>query len=378
MMWLQPNVPFGEHITHVPAIKPCLKTKFYRRDRTCSKVVHEELGISTKGHQMLKIVESALEDIFVAAKGGDEIQPEDQLDLIANIAHTTLQKLRSYLEAAAPDGIYAISAEAYTDGRAVEITFDAKEWFEQATDDEISDLIACGYGGDQPADAVAQYFTGKLRSVDLLFEFINHDIGLGFECHIDKDDAENWIAANRSQLMPDETEDALLKAEVAVIVPLATIVGTILPYIEPKMLKSLKNHGRKIIVTTDWTYNGDILAGTYYVEDGKLMPLYDHPECKIVAVYGFKHTGHYEIRRTVAVSLPSKNIDYVFLDKSAVVTINDENAPCLAVFPKHVSSDNIKSMTTILNKDGKDCVYRSEDYEFTPDEYALLEVNDDE
>ena len=56
-----------------------------------------------------------------------------------------------------------ISAEAWSDDRLVEVTFDARRWFLTATDEDIQALAACGWGRDFPADRVAQRLAASHR-----------------------------------------------------------------------------------------------------------------------------------------------------------------------------------------------------------------------
>ena len=54
-----------------------------------------------------------------------------------------------------------ICAECHSDDHNVEVAFDATRWFEQATDKQIAELAAVGWGGEYPADAVAEFMTDK-------------------------------------------------------------------------------------------------------------------------------------------------------------------------------------------------------------------------
>ena len=55
----------------------------------------------------------------------------------------------------------------------------AAPWFEQAPDEAILDLAKCGWGGDYPADAVAEFFEGKVPDITAMFKYKQH----GFECY---------------------------------------------------------------------------------------------------------------------------------------------------------------------------------------------------
>jgi len=102
-----------------------------------------------------------------------------------------------------------IRATAYSDCRGIEISFDAAKWAEQATDQALIDLGACGFRGDYPADDVVMYMadSGDAEAVKL-FEFIklvprqpwNGDTN-GFECEVDEDDLRVWLTATRPHLV---------------------------------------------------------------------------------------------------------------------------------------------------------------------------------
>ena len=89
-----------------------------------------------------------------------------------------------------------IKATVSADGKNLSYDFDAEPWFEQASDEEIEGLRAIGWGGGYAADDVAHWFADEelLYGVGQVLDVADQ----GFEVHIDGDDAEAWIAANRS------------------------------------------------------------------------------------------------------------------------------------------------------------------------------------
>ena len=89
-----------------------------------------------------------------------------------------------------------IRAEVHSDDYAATAKFDAAPWFEQATDEAIEQLAACDYGGDYAADAVAEWSAKLFDAVADVFHY-DELARCGFECHVNPDDAEAWIAANR-------------------------------------------------------------------------------------------------------------------------------------------------------------------------------------
>lgn len=96
-----------------------------------------------------------------------------------------------------------IKAEAHSDDHAVEVEFDADTWFKQATDQEIVDLVCCEFGGDYPADAVARdsaVWVFKLADMFTYIEIRHKVEAMGFECHVDANDAVAWIKDNRPSI----------------------------------------------------------------------------------------------------------------------------------------------------------------------------------
>lgn len=104
----------------------------------------------------------------------------------------------------------AVKAEVHSDDRTHEVKFDAEPYLVQASDKEIEELIECGWGGDYPADEVAEFFQGKNNEIEALFEHLHsirdlrsHKDMCGFECHVDEGEAMAWVAANRPHLADD-------------------------------------------------------------------------------------------------------------------------------------------------------------------------------
>ena len=102
----------------------------------------------------------------------------------------------------------AITAETHSDDYRVEVPFDAEPWFAQASDAEIVALAACGWGGDYPADAVAQWMSDVDPEVAALFDYLesvnaHRDPGTdpcGFECYVNDDAARVWLQTKRPAL----------------------------------------------------------------------------------------------------------------------------------------------------------------------------------
>ena len=95
-----------------------------------------------------------------------------------------------------------IPAEVNSDDHKVQAAFDALPYFMQASDDELVALVDCGFGGDYPADEVAQLMVDLDEDVARVFMYLSFEpehFGerVGFECHIDQRPALLWIKAHR-------------------------------------------------------------------------------------------------------------------------------------------------------------------------------------
>ncbi|KKL23440.1 hypothetical protein LCGC14_2425330, partial [marine sediment metagenome] len=66
-----------------------------------------------------------------------------------------------------------IKAECHSDDRVREANFDATPWFVQASAESIGDLARCGWGGDYPADGVAQFMAEQDREVGKVFQYLD-------------------------------------------------------------------------------------------------------------------------------------------------------------------------------------------------------------
>jgi hypothetical protein len=90
-----------------------------------------------------------------------------------------------------------IRAEVHSDDHQYMANFDARPWFEQASDGDIELLVDIDFGGDYAADAVAEFCQSHDQDVAAVFEFKEEQ---GFECNVSDADACRWIKVNRPQL----------------------------------------------------------------------------------------------------------------------------------------------------------------------------------
>lgn len=112
---------------------------------------------------------------------------------------------------------FTIPAEVHSDDHKVQAAFDALPYFMQASDDDLFELGFCGFGGDYPADAVAQYVANSDEGVGRVFTYLsfepeNFGKRVGFECYIEKLPATEWIREHRpkvyQRLIDEERIDA--------------------------------------------------------------------------------------------------------------------------------------------------------------------------
>lgn len=102
----------------------------------------------------------------------------------------------------------SVSATVHSDDRTHEVVFDAEPYLAQASDSQIEALIECGWGGDYPADEVAEFFQEDNERIAALFEHLHsirdrrsHKDMCGFECYVDGEQALAWVTANRPYLL---------------------------------------------------------------------------------------------------------------------------------------------------------------------------------
>ncbi len=102
-----------------------------------------------------------------------------------------------------------VKGQVSSDDDVRHATFDAAPWLAQASDQDIRALAACGWGGDYPADAVAEWSSRHSPDVHRLFCCLNDANGIreaggldpiGFECHVDEGEALAWLKEHRPAL----------------------------------------------------------------------------------------------------------------------------------------------------------------------------------
>lgn len=105
--------------------------------------------------------------------------------------------------------VIPVHAVVKTDDGSNQAEFDASPWFEQASDDQIIKLANEGFENGYESDYVAQCCSDFDEDVKKFFEYheqineINEKHcrdAIGFDCQINRDDAEKWINENRPSL----------------------------------------------------------------------------------------------------------------------------------------------------------------------------------
>jgi hypothetical protein len=107
----------------------------------------------------------------------------------------------------APPSQNVIAAAAHSDDHAIKVEFDALPWFEQASEQEIRDLAACGWGGDYPSDEIVFFLDETVPELSKLIAYLEIIAGdpakkdcHGFECHVDEGRAPEWLRGHRKSL----------------------------------------------------------------------------------------------------------------------------------------------------------------------------------
>ena len=102
-----------------------------------------------------------------------------------------------------------IRAEAHSDDRAVEVSFDATPYFEKVAGDmQILNIIKCGFRGDYPTDRIAQDYPDngsetdrKLKELFKYVELSGRVRDMGFEVSVEEDDLLKWVKVNRPAIV---------------------------------------------------------------------------------------------------------------------------------------------------------------------------------
>jgi hypothetical protein len=113
---------------------------------------------------------------------------------------------------------FAIPAEAHSDDYVIQAKFDALRYFQEATAEEIVALARCEFGGDYPADEVADFLSEDFEGLGDLFKYLDlkptsYGNAVGFECHIEQDKALAWLKVHRPEIYDCLVREDLIDLE---------------------------------------------------------------------------------------------------------------------------------------------------------------------
>lgn len=115
-----------------------------------------------------------------------------------------------------------VSAQCWSDDRAVEVDFSAAPWLAQGGAEDIVALAACGWRGDYAADKVAEWEAERNGDVAVMFDYIQSRLKVtnsevGFECAVDQSEAKSWLFKHRrdvwAQVVCEEAGVNLVEAQ---------------------------------------------------------------------------------------------------------------------------------------------------------------------
>ena len=95
-----------------------------------------------------------------------------------------------------------VTCEIHSDDRVYGLSnVDATPWFQQASEEQLKNLINCDFGGDYPAAEIAQWLAERNTELLNLLQYVTKTHGMGFECHVNAEEAAQWLLANREGLV---------------------------------------------------------------------------------------------------------------------------------------------------------------------------------
>ena len=98
-----------------------------------------------------------------------------------------------------------VYAKIQSDDYRHNATFNARMWFEQASDTQIQALLALDdgaqLGGDYEADEVARWTATLSPRLDEVLDYCRGTPGVGFEVYLNSKDVQRWVRAHRAHLM---------------------------------------------------------------------------------------------------------------------------------------------------------------------------------
>jgi hypothetical protein len=99
---------------------------------------------------------------------------------------------------------FRASARIRSDDNRMKATFDVTTWLDQASDDDLSQLVEIGFGGDYVSDAAGEFMGARDSDVAAVFkyieraqEFLGPRDSLGFEVDVDPEGVWAYLRAFR-------------------------------------------------------------------------------------------------------------------------------------------------------------------------------------
>ena len=170
------------------------------------------------------------------------------------------------------DKNFIIPAEAHTDDQKVKVEFDAIHWFQGASAYDIAKLAACGWGGDYPADNVAELCANHDPELQRIFDYlkiVNHpETTCGFECRVNAEAAFKWLQM-RERRKPPINRDAKMTYR-HTLIDNSEQEGTAEIVFEADAAWAsiaVWNNGDHLADVTVELYEGQIVARTWKTED---------------------------------------------------------------------------------------------------------------
>lgn len=101
-----------------------------------------------------------------------------------------------------------VQANFWTDDRAVEVSFDARPYLQQASNEALRKILEVGCSGGYCTDAVAEYMRDKHLNEDICeaFDYLHarnksaRDT-VGFEVSVDQEEFYRWLDAHRTAVL---------------------------------------------------------------------------------------------------------------------------------------------------------------------------------
>lgn len=105
-----------------------------------------------------------------------------------------------------------VRAHFHTDDYVFEVDFDATPFFVNATEKALVDIYGCGFAGDYPTDAIAEFVADQGLNSELVeaFGYLNavnrqgRKSSIGFECKVAPEDYLRWMDQHQPGLLAEQ------------------------------------------------------------------------------------------------------------------------------------------------------------------------------